>query len=81
MYYREEEKITGEIQVYSGRLKTAQSIATIEVSDSSTVSDVISASLDQFGLDPETKSAYRMLKVVVERGKPSILTHIIFKVY
>ncbi|XP_021950810.1 diacylglycerol kinase theta isoform X2 [Folsomia candida] len=66
--FREEEKTTGEIQVYSGRLKTAQSIATIEVSDSSTVSDVVGAALDQFGLDPQTKLAYRMLKVVVEKG-------------
>lgn len=54
--------------MYSGRLKTAQSIATIEVADDTTVSDVIGAALDQFGLDPQTQPAYRMLKVVVEKG-------------
>lgn len=58
--------------MYSGRLKTAQSIATIEVSDSSTVSDVVGAALDQFGLDPQTKLAYRMLKVVVEKGNETL---------
>jgi hypothetical protein len=49
-------------------LKTAQSIATIDVEETTTVSDVISAALDQFGLDPQTKLVYRMLKVVVEKG-------------
>jgi hypothetical protein len=55
--------------VYSGRLKTAQSIATIQVHDDTTVADVINAALDQFGLDPETQLAYRMIKVVIDKGK------------
>jgi len=57
--------------VYSGRLKTAQSIASIQVNDDTTVSDVINAALDQFGLDPETQLAYRMIKVVVDKGNLS----------
>lgn len=56
------------MQVFAGRLKTAQSLATVHVTDDFTVAELIAAALDQFGLDPETKSAYRLLKVVIERG-------------
>lgn len=68
MICRENEARSGDVQVFAGRLKTAQSLATVHVSDDSTVAELIAAALDQFGLDPETKSSYRLLKVVIERG-------------
>lgn len=69
---REEERCTGEVLVYSGRLKTAQSVATIPVTDVTTISDVIAAALDQFGLDPSSKLSYRMLKLVLDKGTGNI---------
>jgi len=65
----EEERCTGEVLVYSGRLKTAQSVATIPVTDATNVSDVIGAALDQFGLDPSSRLSYRMLKLVLDKGR------------
>jgi hypothetical protein len=49
-------------------LKTAQSVAVVDVQNETTVSGVISAALDQFGLDPDTHLNYRMLKLVLDKG-------------
>lgn len=68
MQIRENEARSGDVQVFAGILKTAQSLATVHVMDETTVAELIAAALDQFGLDPETKSSYRLLKVVIERG-------------
>lgn len=59
------------MQVFAGRLKTAQTLASVHVTDDTTVIQLIAAALDQFGLDPLTKSSYRLLKVVIEKGKIS----------
>ncbi|ODN01016.1 Diacylglycerol kinase theta [Orchesella cincta] len=66
--FRENEARSGDVQVFAGRLKTAQSLATVHVTDETTVSELIAAALDQFGLDSEDQSIYRLLKVVIERG-------------
>lgn len=45
------------------------------MSNNTTVTEVISAALDQFGLDPDTHLVYRMLKLVLDKGTILIIAH------